>query len=30
MRQAQVDIDLDGDGRADSRRSPGLVRMFRT
>jgi len=30
MRQAQVDVDLDGDGRPDSRRSPGLVRMFRT
>jgi hypothetical protein len=30
MRQAQVDVDLDGDGRPDSRRSPGLVRMSRT
>jgi hypothetical protein len=26
---AQVDVDLDGDGRADARRSPGLVRMVR-
>jgi hypothetical protein len=26
---AQVDLDLDGDGRADARRSPGLVRMVR-
>jgi hypothetical protein len=30
LRQAQVDIDLDGDGRADVRRSPGLLRMIRT
>jgi hypothetical protein len=29
MRQAQVDIDLDGDGRPDARRSPGLIRMVR-
>jgi hypothetical protein len=29
LRQAQVDIDLDGDGRADTRRSPGLLRMVR-
>jgi hypothetical protein len=29
MRQAQVDIDLNGDGRPDARRSPGLVRMVR-
>ncbi|HEY7117736.1 MAG TPA: hypothetical protein VH475_14200 [Tepidisphaeraceae bacterium] len=27
--RALVDVDLDGDGRADVRRSPGLVRMFR-
>jgi hypothetical protein len=26
---AQVDLDLDGDGRADARRSPGLVRLVR-
>jgi hypothetical protein len=26
---AQVDLDLDGDGRVDVRRSPGLVRMVR-
>ncbi len=29
MRQAQVDVDLNGDGRADVRRSPGLLRMVR-
>jgi hypothetical protein len=29
MRQAQVDLDLNGDGRADVRRSPGLLRMVR-
>jgi hypothetical protein len=29
LRQAQVDLDLDGDGRADARRSPGLVRLVR-
>src|SRR5258706_1383009 len=29
LRQAQVDLDLDGDGRADVRRSPGLLRMTR-
>ena len=29
LRQAQVDVDLDGDGKADVRRSPGLVRMAR-
>jgi len=30
LRSAQVDVDLDGDGRADARRSPGLLRMART
>jgi hypothetical protein len=29
LRQAQVDVDLDGDGKANVRRSPGLVRMAR-
>jgi hypothetical protein len=27
--RAQVDLDFNGDGRADVRRSPGLVRMVR-
>lgn len=29
MRQAQVDLDLNGDGWADVRRSPGLLRLIR-
>jgi hypothetical protein len=29
LREAQVDLDLDGDGRADARRSPGLLRLVR-
>jgi hypothetical protein len=29
LRHAQVDLDLDGDGRADCRRSPGLLRLQR-
>jgi hypothetical protein len=29
LRQARVDLDLDGDGKADARRSPGLLRLVR-
>jgi hypothetical protein len=29
LQRAQVDLDLNGDGRPDCRRSPGLVRMVR-
>jgi hypothetical protein len=29
LQRAQVDLDTNGDGRADVRRSPGLVRMVR-
>lgn len=29
LQRAQVELDLNGDGRADCRRSPGLVRMVR-
>ena len=29
LQRAQVDLDLNGDGRPDARRSPGLVRMYR-
>jgi hypothetical protein len=30
LRQAQVDLDLNGDGHPDTRRSPGLLRLIRT
>ena len=29
LQRAQVDLDLNGDGRPEVRRSPGLVRMYR-
>jgi hypothetical protein len=29
LRQAQVDVDLDGDGKPEARRCPGLVRLAR-